>query len=158
MTIHCYSNSSPQNYVHKNLGSVLTSLTGVLRDNCSILDPNIEVDLTGISVYSIGNYAYISEFGRYYYLTGIVHSTNYLYTLQYHVDVLMSHWNKISSSQCIASRSSSRFQTKVADPAVPFSNEPRYVYYPMTKQASAPSLTHSGSYIVTIASPWSPGA
>ena len=68
-TISLFKTDSENNRVVK----VLTDekqLSGELRNQTSVLNPTIRIESTdNISGY---NYCYISEFGRYYYITDIV--------------------------------------------------------------------------------------
>lgn len=69
-SIVLYQNNSPVNKVDKSLVAVAT-LTGVLREGSSVLDPVVTIESDApASVVSSANYAYIAEFGRYYYITG----------------------------------------------------------------------------------------
>ena len=149
MTLFTYVNQSPTNYVHKALTQA-AKCDGVLREPCDILNPVVEVDLTALSgsVNSIGNYAYIQKFGRYYYVNNIEYQTNTLAVVYMHVDVLMSHWTKIQTSVA---------QTKIEDGLIPFSSVPKYVCYTIPSNSQmqfvTSTLEDNFSYIVTVASP-----
>ena len=83
-----------------------TTLTGTLKNETSIINPTIliDVDLDTIASY---NYMYISEFGRYYYITDAVSVTNKLCMIHAHVDVLKSFASDIYSSSGIENKSKS---------------------------------------------------
>lgn len=101
MEIKLYQNTSPKNYLTKNLIQE-KSVSGELSANCSLSDPVINLALdNNILVY---NYCYIQAFQRYYYIEKVV-INNKMMELTLHVDVLMSYKNDILLSQGIVTRS-----------------------------------------------------
>ena len=154
MTIFTYRNNSPTNYVHKSLTEI-SHIDGVLRDNCDWLNPAFQIDYTDIQGASgIGNYAYIPGFLRYYYLVKIEHNYQNLYTVYFHVDALMSHWDKIKNSIGIASRSSTTMQRNLSDPMVATTNPPNYVYYDFSHDTTfSPGAISNDGFILTVANP-----
>ena len=86
MDIVLYDNQSEKNKLDKTLITPYT-LTGTLRQECSISNPVFMIEDTNPTGY---NYAYIEEFGRYYYITDMVSVRNNLWRLHLSVDVLMS--------------------------------------------------------------------
>ena len=97
-TISLFKTASENNRVVK----VLTDekqLSGELRNQTSVLNPNIRIESAdNISTY---NYAYISEFGRYYYITDIVSVRTNCWVVSLRCDVLMSYKNEIQSMSVI---------------------------------------------------------
>ena len=97
-TISLFKTASENNRVVK----VLTDekqLSGELRNQTSVLNPNIRIESAdNISTY---NYAYISEFGRYYYITDIVSVRTNCWVVSLRCDVLMSYKNEIQSMNVI---------------------------------------------------------
>ena len=93
-TISLFKTASENNRVVK----VLTDekqLSGELRNQTSVLNPNIRIETAdNISTY---NYAYISEFGRYYYITDIVSVRTNLWVVSLRCDVLMSYKDEIKT-------------------------------------------------------------
>ena len=93
-TISLFKTASENNRVVK----VLTDekqLSGELRNQTSVLNPNIIIEtVDNISTY---NYAYISEFGRYYYITDIVSVRTNLWGVSLRCDVLMSYKDEIKT-------------------------------------------------------------
>lgn len=97
-------NSSPTNKVSKDLTTVAT-VTGVLRDGTSIIDPTILIEQsTQANIISAANYAYISELGRYYYITQPASYVNGLWMITLHVDVLMTYANQIRAQNAVVAR------------------------------------------------------
>ena len=97
-TISLFKTASENNRVVK----VLTDekqLSGELRNQTSVLNPTIRIESSdNISTY---NYAYISEFGRYYYITDIVSVRTKCWVVSLRCDVLMSYKNEIQSMNVI---------------------------------------------------------
>lgn len=99
-----YKNSSPTNKVSKELTSIDT-IAGALRDGTSIIDPTILIEPTvQASIISSANYAYIADFGRYYYITQPASYVNGLWMVTMHVDVLQTYANQIRSQNAIVAR------------------------------------------------------
>ena len=97
-TISLFKTASENNRVVK----VLTDekqLSGELRNQTSVLNPTIRIESAdNISGY---NYCYISEFGRYYYITDIVSVRTNCWVVSLRCDVLMSYKNEIQSMSVI---------------------------------------------------------
>lgn len=87
MTIKFYSITAKRNVLNKTLGTS-TDLTGTLRDPCSLIDPDVLIESATVPAF---NYAYIQDFGRYYFVTSIVAEQYNLFRVRMHVDVLMSY-------------------------------------------------------------------
>ena len=97
-TISLFKTASENNRVVK----VLTDekqLSGELRNQTSVLNPTIRIESSdNISGY---NYCYISEFGRYYYITDIVSVRTNCWVVSLRCDVLMSYKDEIQSMNVI---------------------------------------------------------
>ena len=97
-------NSSPTNKVTKDLTTIAT-VTGVLRDGTSIIDPTILIEQsTQANIISAANYVHIPEFGRYYYITQPASYVNGLWMITLHVDVLMTYAAQIRAQNAIVAR------------------------------------------------------
>lgn len=104
MTIEVYKNLSDNNILNKNITQLGSDLTGVLKESCSIINPIVIIeDYTSFDL-TKANYAYIPEFGRYYYINNIVCINNKLFELHMHVDVLMTYKSGIRSNTAVVSR------------------------------------------------------
>lgn len=97
-TVSLFKTTSENNRVVK----VLTDekqLSGELRNQTSVLNPSIRIEsANNISTY---NYAYISEFGRYYYITDIVSVRTNCWVVSLRCDVLMSYKDEIQGLNVI---------------------------------------------------------
>ena len=94
MDIIFYNNNSENNRLIKTITQISTG-AGVLREPCNLTDPSV---LTAIDNVSNINYAYIADFGRYYFIRKITVDRENLYRIDMHVDVLMS--NKTALLDC----------------------------------------------------------
>lgn len=102
MTIKLYKTPSEVNKVTKVLNDEL-SLTGELRESSSVITPIIKIEEDDLTDY---NYAYIPEFGRYYFITNITSVRNGLWELAMRVDVLMTYADEIKANTAVIARNS----------------------------------------------------
>lgn len=113
MTLNVYQNNSDKNVVSKSITTKAT-LTGTLRENCSVIDPIITVEALSASDIPYINYAEIVEFGRYYYVNDIV-CMGKLYELHMHIDVLMTYKDQIKPLPAIIARQESAYNLYLQD-------------------------------------------
>ena len=111
MTIKLYKNYSENNVLDKNISQVGSDITGTLREDCSVINPVIAIEgLTDLTV----NYAYITEFGRYYYINNIV-CKGKLFELQMHVDVLKTYSSGIRGNNAVIARQQNEYNLYLQD-------------------------------------------
>ena len=108
MTIVLYTYTNEKNAIEKTK-TQLASLTGELKSECDILNPVINVkidgtDLTQAEILTKANYAYIADFGRYYFITGIKGIAKDIAEITLDVDVLYSWKTEILAQTCIIAR------------------------------------------------------
>lgn len=97
-TISLFKTNSENNRVVKTLTDE-KQLSGELRNQTSVLNPSIRIESAdNISTY---NYAHISEFGRYYYITDIVSVRTNCWVVSLRCDVLMSYKDEIQGLNVI---------------------------------------------------------
>ena len=97
-TISLFKTASENNRVVKTLTDE-KQLSGELRNQTSVLNPSIRIESAdNISTY---NYAYIPEFGRYYYITDIVSVRTNCWVVSLRCDVLMSYKDEIQGLDVI---------------------------------------------------------
>ena len=106
-------NNSDINVVSKSI-ETLSTVTGTLREECSILFPVIKIQG---NVPTTCNYFYIAEFGRYYYMTDIISYRNDLFELHGKVDVLKTYESQIRASTGILSRQENKYNLYLDDGA-----------------------------------------
>ena len=100
MDVIFYYNMSDDREINKTLETGHT-FQGVLREECSIMNPTIRFESSGMLRY---NYAYIPEFQRYY---SIVDRTVYrdgIWDVTFDVDVLMSFRNDIINLNAVVDK------------------------------------------------------
>lgn len=142
-----YSNASPVNAVDKDI-AVVSTVTGVLRTGASVTDPSITLDINvPANVVSRANYAYISEFSRYYYITGIVSGANGLWDINMHVDVLMTYKDQIREQSAIVARQRQIYNMYLDDGWFMAYQNPMI----QTKYFSEPSPFEHEEYVLVIA-------
>lgn len=103
MQITLYVNSSEKQTINKSISNGLI-LTGLLRNESSVVNPTILIEIDNPSFY---NYAYIPEFGRYYFITDMVSVRTNLWRISMSVDVLMSYQEQILNLDVIVNNASS---------------------------------------------------
>lgn len=111
MTINLYRNTSPPNYLNKNLIPV-DSINGTLREPTSILDPTIMLERSAPTGF---NYMEIPAFNRYYVVTGVSSIANNLIAVSGHVDVLMTYKSEIRSCEAVIRRQENKFNLYLDD-------------------------------------------
>lgn len=125
MKLKLYNNLSDKIVVDKKITQLGSTLNGTLRENCSVIDPIIKVEGIVGSNLTKCNYAYIEEFGRYYYVTNIVCVGN-LFELHMHVDVLMTYRRSIRSNSAVVSRQEKLYNLYLQDGVFKEQANPHY--------------------------------
>lgn len=115
-TISLYVNYSEINKLDKDI-SLITTLTGNFKNESSIINPTILIDINLISVVNC-NYFYISEFGRYYFITDIISISTNLVQITGHVDVLTSFKNEIRLNGAIIQKSENNWNLYLNDGSI----------------------------------------
>ena len=113
MTINLFQNNSDANVVSKSLTAKGT-VTGTLRDGCSIIDPVIKIEGISGSDLPYLNYLEIVEFGRYYYIRDIV-LVGKLFEVHCHIDVLETYKDQIKPLPAIIARQESAYNLYLQD-------------------------------------------
>ena len=103
MDIKLYYNTSDNKTIRKNLINEF-SLTGTLRDSCSLIEPVINIESSNVLRF---NYAYIPDFQRYYFVKEIINLRKNIWTLELEVDTLMSFKGDILALQVVVDKQSS---------------------------------------------------
>lgn len=102
MNIALYKNLSEKNKIGKTLSGGIF-YTGDMRAAASVTSPQITIECA--DTLSDYNYAYIQDFGRYYFITDIVASRTGLWRFDLAVDVLESYKDAIKNLPLILSDS-----------------------------------------------------
>lgn len=99
MDIILHVNSSEKQAINKSIDSG-TTLTGSLRNESSVINPSFIIEHENPSGF---NYCYISDFGRYYFITNITAMRTGIWKIECSVDVLMSFKTQILNLDVIVS-------------------------------------------------------
>lgn len=102
MIFRLFQNNSDTNVVQKSI-TQKSELSGTLRDDCSIIDPIINVEGIAPSDLKYINYAEIPDFGRYYYVTNIILKGK-LFEVHMHIDVLNTYKDQIKPIEAVIAR------------------------------------------------------
>lgn len=86
MNITFYINSEPKNKINKT-PTVTDSFSGYLRDTCSIIEPVVMIETDSMPQ---GNYIYIDDFSRYYFIENITSIRTGLWEIKAFIDPLKS--------------------------------------------------------------------
>lgn len=95
-----YNNKSEPNRIGKEL-EVVETFQGSLKDETSIINPVIEVKT---NIVPLSNYAYIPDFGRYYFITDIISIRNGLWAITMKSDPLESFKSEIKACNAVIAR------------------------------------------------------
>lgn len=111
MIIKLYRNTSPPNYLDKNL-ILVDTLDGTLREPTSIIDPTIVIERSAPTGF---NYLEIPAFNRYYFVTGVSSIANNLISVSAHTDVLTAYKTEIRSCEAVIRRQENMFNLYLDD-------------------------------------------
>ena len=106
-----------------------TGYTGTLRNECSVQNPSVLMRVTASSI-SGCNYMYISEFGRYYFITDITAVSDTLSMVSGRCDVLKTYAAGIRSNSCILKRSANLNEPFINDGSYTMKSQMTTDYYP----------------------------
>ena len=98
MELQIYNNNSNTNVLNKKI-TLIDTLSFKFKTDTSILQPSLI-----LKNYKSGNYCYIKELNRYYYITDIRVLNGGLYQLQLEVDVLMTYKTEIMNNPITTSK------------------------------------------------------
>lgn len=102
MEIKLYHNISDNRTIRKELVNEF-SLTGTLRDSCSLIEPIINIENNDVVRF---NYAYIPDFQRYYFIRKVTSLRKGIWTIELEVDPLMSFKGDILALQVVVDKQS----------------------------------------------------
>lgn len=135
-------NTSPSNSLNKTI-TVVTTLTGNLRNETEIINPIILIESTE-NIHTC-NYLSISAFSRYYFITSIKLIRSGLYEIKAHCDVLYSFREEILSNKCQILRQENNFNLLLSDDVFKCKQNNKVVH------RKFPSQLGQFNYILTVA-------
>ena len=137
MNILLYKTTNANNDLNKTISDKV-ELVGALREASSIIAPSILIQSNPIGY----NYAYIPEFGRYYYIKNITAFRKGAYIVDLKCDVLMSFKEEILNMSGILSRLTDGDDYATRDIKTKCLETHRRLDFPETP------FTRNGSYIL----------
>ena len=136
MNLTLYKTVSDSIALDKQL-ELLITLSGILREQSSIIDPVILIEDIDDFLPEM-NYAYIEEFNRYYYITGVE-------SVSFHVDVLYTYKDAIRENSAIIERNENLYDLQLNDGLFKTRQNPRIVEY------AFPSGFNTWSFVLAVA-------
>ena len=137
MNILLYKTTNANNDLNKTISDKV-ELVGALREASSVIAPSILIQSNPIGY----NYAYIPEFGRYYYIKNITAFRKGAYIVDLKCDVLMSFREEILHMSGIVSRLTNGDEYANRDIKTKCLETHRRLDFPETP------FTRNGSYIL----------
>lgn len=124
-TVELQKNLSEKNRLNKDIDTI-SSVSGVLRDSTSIINPVIMVE-GNPDDFSTCNYMTISDFNRSYFITDIRSVRNNLVEISGHVDVLSSYASYIKRNYAIIYRQENKWNLYLDDGSFKIYQNPNIV-------------------------------
>ena len=144
--IRIFNNISEPNRVDKSDYITQTLiLDGSFRDSVSITHPVIDIKSKNIID---GNYIYIEEFNRYYFVRSIEIVRTGLYRMYCDVDVLMSFKTEIGNLKAVVKRNEFEFDSNIIDDYVPSLVGSDFEYHYSSANPFTPSEYYNGLYFI----------
>lgn len=122
LEIRLYNNFAENNRVDKtHYLSLDYRYQGLLREPSSVMTPQVDIEVTDDSLQDMlrCNYAYITMFNRYYYITDMVNISNSIWRLYMRVDVLMSFKDHIGFLEAYVARNEYDYSETLPDVKFP---------------------------------------
>lgn len=103
MTITFYKITDDKRQVTKTLNNTtkIKESTGLIKTDCSIMEPRIEMEYDAQLI--TANYMYIPDFHRYYFINKIDTGAQRLF-IEGHIDVLQTYASQIRNLYCVVAR------------------------------------------------------
>lgn len=105
---------SEKNAVNKTFSGSGLALTGVLKDDTSVIDPVITIQYV-VNTFSDYNYCEIPVLKRKYFITDIVSTSNSFIEVHCHVDVLSSFKESLLTNTAIIKSQESKYNLYLND-------------------------------------------
>lgn len=123
-----------------------TEIACVLKDDCSVVSPVLELKTDGYPTY---NYAYISDFARYYYVSDWTFNRG-VWSCNLNVDVLTSWRTDIRATTAFVEYSSSNYSMDYTDDRI-MSTQEKEISLSETPASLSP-FSSTGCYILSVIS------
>lgn len=133
-------NKSPKNKIIKTFDGTTADVSGVLKENCSILRPRIIIK-SGSSIYNF-DYMVISTFGRSYFIDDIISIGNDMWEIHAHVDVLETYATAIKANSAVIRRQENKYNLYLDDPEFMTYNTEQISTYKFSKTEFNKTLSY----------------
>lgn len=144
MQITLYINNSENNTIGKTLAGALSLGECTMREDESLLNPVLRIaTASNLAGY---NYAYVPEFGRYYFITDIVAEVTGVWRVSLRVDVLESFKSAILANKAVIERQEKNYNLYFSDPEWAVYENQQI----MTRDFPS-GFSNSGTYYLTVA-------
>lgn len=120
------NNKSEQNKIGKNIDNILT-ISGVLKDETSILSPSILVN-ADLDALTSANYMTIDSFGRKYFITDIKSIRRGLVQINGRCDVLETYKDYIKQQVAVIARQENKWNLYLNDSIFKTYQNPIYIF------------------------------
>ena len=104
MNIELYNTTDMSRKVVNKTLTLISTVSGDLKKDSSVLDPVVEIKYTYDSV--IPNYVYIPLFRRFYFITDLIVKPGNVSEITLHVDVLHTYRNAIMTGEAVVTKTS----------------------------------------------------
>lgn len=148
--IDLYNNSGEATRIDKtNYLTSVGKITGVLREQCSILRPSIKIYSTTLPIF---NYVRINSFNnRYYFVTGITSIAKNLWQIDMNCDVLMTYKTGIKALTAIIGRQENDYNDNLVDGEIPTEKEQSVSYQEISNNTLSTQLEGGAhSFVLTV--------
>lgn len=103
-SLNLYNTTSDKKMLNKNI-NLLKKIDNIhFKNGCSMENPIIQITSNALGSLANCNYAYVSDFQRFYFINDITLVSNNVLELSMHVDVLMSFNSSIKQVQALILR------------------------------------------------------
>ena len=117
MDITLYKCADDKRVVDKTLSGAVSKTCVIKDDNISILSPRVQI--AQFNTFKSYNYAYIPDYGRYYYIDDIAVDLGGLLTISLSIDVLKTYAAQIKASKALIFRQSQNANALISDGLIP---------------------------------------
>lgn len=122
-------NKSDERKINKKIEWVLKSVDCVLKYDTSVTDPTVTISKEIIDREDLKdiNYMYIPKFGRYYFITDMVHVMGHVMDISGHTDVLSTVKSKLTNKQAYIVRNEYDNNPYYQDSQLPIRSDKQYI-------------------------------
>ena len=122
--------TNDENIVINKTKTLLGTLTGTLKDSCSIKNPVFTINRPLNDSLITANYVNIPLFGRYYFIEDLVIDGQF-YIYYCKCDVLESFYNDFKNIPQVITRHETQFNVNLQDDQLPLSSEKDFKIVPI---------------------------